>query len=248
MKMSDSITNLATALAKAQAEIRPAIYDSTNPHFRSKYASLTAVMEACRDALSKNQIAVVQGAAVVDGAVVVNTLLLHASGEYISDELSMPFAQATPQQIGSSLSYCRRYSLASLVGITADDDDAEEAMPKPTAVSSEFAKDVKLTPIKEQAKAVAVDKTSNKAEVRNPKPQETKPVKESKSKRAAVRASLIREIFQTSTGLGMNIGDLKSFIAEVTSKSIAESSDLSDADLPLILDGLRRLQAKEKVA
>lgn len=247
MKMSDSITNLATALAKAQAEIRPAIYDSTNPHFRSKYASLTAVMEACREALSKNQIAVVQGAAVVDGAVAVTTLLLHASGEYISDELTMPFAQATPQQIGSSLSYCRRYSLASLVGITADDDDAEEAMPK-TNSNSEFTKDVKVTPIKEQAKAVAVDKTSNKAEVQNPNPQETKPVKESKSKRAAVRASLIREIFQTSTGLGMNIGDLKSFIAEVTSKSIAESSDLSDADLPLILDGLRRLQPKEQVA
>ena len=121
-------------------------------------------------------------------------------------------------------------------------------MVNPTAVSSEFAKDVNVTPIKESTKAVAVDKTSNTAEVKNPNPQGTRPVKESKSKRAATRASLIREIFQTSTGLGMNIGDLKSFIAEVTSKSIAESSDLSDADLPLILDGLHKLQAKEKAA
>ena len=248
MKMSDSITNLATALAKAQAEIRPAIYDSTNPHFRSKYASLTAVMEACRDALSKNQIAVVQGASIANDNVVVNTILLHASGEYISDELSMPFAQATPQQIGSSLSYCRRYSLASLVGITADDDDAEEASMVKATANSEFAKDVKVTPLKEQTKVVATNQTSNATEVKNPNPLETKPVKESKSKRAAIRASQIREIFQTSTGLGMNIGDLKSFIAEVTNKSIAESSDLSDADLPLILDGLRKLQAKEKAA
>lgn len=231
MKMSESITNLATALAKAQAEIRPAIFDSTNPHFRSKYASLTAVMEACREALSKNQIAVVQGASVVDGAVVVNTLLLHASGEYISDELSMPFAQATPQQIGSSLSYCRRYSLASLVGITADDDDAEAAMPKPQNQGQGF-KDVQVTPVKEQSKPA----TSNT--------QEVKP-KESKAKRASSRAAKIREIFQTSTTLGMNITALKEFISKVTGKSIAESSDLSDADLPTILAELQSM-ASEK--
>lgn len=235
MKMSDSITNLATALAKAQAEIRPAIFDSTNPHFRSKYASLTAVMEACRDALSKNQIAVVQGASVVDGAVVVNTLLLHASGEYISDELSMPFAQATPQQIGSSLSYCRRYSLASLVGITADDDDAEAAMTKPQNQGQGF-KDVQVTPVKEQDKP----SISNTPEVKT---------KESKAKRASNRAALIREIFQTSTEYGMNITALKEFISKVTGKSIAESADLSDADLPFILDELKKLNTvKENVA
>lgn len=231
MKMSESITNLATALAKAQAEIRPAIFDSTNPHFRSKYASLTAVMEACRDALSKNQIAVVQGASVVDGAVVVNTLLLHASGEYISDELSMPFAQATPQQIGSSLSYCRRYSLASLVGITADDDDAEAAMPKPQNQGQGF-KDVQVTPVKEQGKP----SISNTPEVKT---------KESKAKRVSNRAALIRKIFQTSTTLGMNISALKEFISKVTGKSIAESSDLSDADLPTILAELQSM-ASEK--
>lgn len=239
MKMSESITNLATALAKAQAEIRPAIFDSTNPHFRSKYASLTAVMEACRDALSKNQIAVVQGASVVDGAVVVNTLLLHASGEYISDELSMPFAQATPQQIGSSLSYCRRYSLASLVGITADDDDAEAAMPKPQNQGQGF-KDVQVTPVKEPTKPAT---TSNTTEV---KPKESK---ETRAKRLNARKVQIREIFQTSTTLGMNISALKEFISKVTGKSIAESADLSDADLPFILDELKKLNTvKENVA
>lgn len=246
--MSDSITNLATALAKAQAEIRPAIYDSTNPHFRSKYASLTAVMEACRDALSKNQIAVVQGAAVVDGAVAVTTLLLHASGEYISDELTMPFAQATPQQIGSSLSYCRRYSLASLVGITADDDDAEEAMSKPNTVNSEFAKDVKVTPLKEQTKAVEVNQTSNTTEVQATNKTEVAKSRESKSKRAIARAALIKEIFNTSNQLGMNITNLKEFISNLTGKSIAESGDLSDADLPFILGELQKLKATESKA
>ena len=245
MKMSDSITNLATALAKAQSEIRPAIFDSTNPHFRSKYASLTAVMEACRDALSKNQIAVVQGAAVVDGAVAVTTLLLHASGEYISDELTMPFSQATPQQIGSSLSYCRRYSLASLVGITADDDDAEEAMPKPN--SGELAKDVKITPAKETESQTR--QSSNAQEVPASNKTEVAKSRESKSKRATARAALIKEIFNTSNQLGMNITNLKEFISNLTGKSIAESGDLSDADLPFILGELQKLKATEsKVA
>ena len=242
MKMSDSITNLATALAKAQAEIRPAIFDSTNPHFRSKYASLTAVMEACREALSKNQIAVVQGAAVVDGAVAVTTLLLHASGEYISDELTMPFAQATPQQIGSSLSYCRRYSLASLVGITADDDDAEEAMPKPN--SGELAKDVKITPAKETDSQTR--QSSNSQEVQTTNKTEATKSKESKVKRATIRASKIKEIFEKSTELGMNLSQLKAFISEITGKSIAESADLSDADLPFILEELKKLQVAER--
>lgn len=246
MKMSDSITNLATALAKAQAEIRPAIFDSTNPHFRSKYASLTAVMEACREALSKNQIAVVQGAAVVDGAVAVTTLLLHASGEYISDELTMPFAQATPQQIGSSLSYCRRYSLASLVGITADDDDAEEAMPKPAAVSSDFAKDVKITPAKETDSQTR--QSSNAQEVPASNKTEVARSRESKSKRATARAALIKGIFNTSNQLGMNITNLKEFISNLTGKSIAESGDLSDADLPFILGELQKLKATESKA
>ena len=242
MKMSDSITNLATALAKAQAEIRPAIFDSTNPHFRSKYASLTAVMEACREALSKNQIAVVQGAAVVDGAVAVTTLLLHASGEYISDELTMQFAQATPQQIGSSLSYCRRYSLASLVGITADDDDAEEAMPKPN--SGEPAKDVKITPIKETDSQTR--QSSNSQEVQTTNKTEATKSKESKVKRATIRATKIKEIFEKSTELGMNLSQLKAFISEITGKSIAESADLSDADLPFILEELKKLQVAER--
>ena len=242
MKMSDSITNLATALAKSQSEMRPAIFDSMNPHYKSKYASLTAVMEACREALSKNQIAVVQGAAVVDGAVAVTTLLLHASGEYISDELTMPFAQATPQQIGSSLSYCRRYSLASLVGITADDDDAEEAMPKPN--SGELAKDVKITPTKETDSQMR--QSSNSQEVQTTNKTEATKSKESKVKRATIRASKIKEIFEKSTELGMNLSQLKAFISEITGKSIAESADLSDADLPFILEELKKLQVAER--
>ena len=230
MKMSESITNLATALAKAQSLIKPAIYDSNNPHFRSRYASLTSVMEACRDALSANQIAVIQDAEVNDKTVTVTTMLLHASGEFISSSLSMPFAQATPQAIGSSLTYAKRYSLSSLVGITSDEDDDGEA--GSNSPKSQGFKDVQVTPAKEQTKPA----TSNTQEVKS---------KESQAKRASSRAAKIREIFQTSTTLGMNIMALKEFISKVTGKSIAESSDLSDADLPTILAELQSM-ASEK--
>ena len=244
MKMSESITNLATALAKAQSLIKPAIYDSNNPHFRSRYASLTSVMEACRDALSANQIAVIQDAEVNDKAVTVTTMLLHASGEFISSSLSMPFAQATPQAIGSSLTYAKRYSLSSLVGITSDEDDDGEAgsnVPKANGF-----KDVQVTPAKESGKPT----TSNTTEV-NLVPVQTSEVsrlKESKAKKTQMRAAKIREIFQLSTEIGMSITSLKEFISKVTGKSIAESSDLAAEDLPVITEELQKLVSESRKA
>ena len=82
MRTSENITNIAASLALAQSEIEPAVFDSNNPDYNSRYASLASVMRACRNALSKNQIAVVQGSSVSDKNVVVNTMLIHASGDY----------------------------------------------------------------------------------------------------------------------------------------------------------------------
>lgn len=245
MKMSESITNLATALAKAQSLIKPAIYDSNNPHFRSRYASLTSVMEACRDALSANQIAVIQDAEVNDKTVTVTTMLLHASGEFISSSLSMPFAQATPQAIGSSLTYAKRYSLSSLVGITSDEDDDGEA--GSNSPKSQGFKDVQVTPAKEQTKPTT---TSNTTEV-NLVPVQTSEVsrlKEPKAKKTQMRAAKIREIFQLSTEIGMSITSLKEFISKVTGKSIAESSDLAAEDLPVITEELQKLVSESRKA
>ena len=78
--------------------------------------------------------------------------------------------------------------------------------------------------------------------------REVKTQRESKSKRAIARAALIKEIFNTSNQLGMNITNLKEFISNLTGKSIAESGDLSDADLPFILGELQKLKATESKA
>jgi hypothetical protein len=105
-----------------------------NPHFRSKYADLGAVWEACRDALTANGLSVMQMPVdVADGRVGLTTMLLHESGEFVSSTVSTPLTKNDAQGVGSALTYLRRYALAAMVGVVADEDDdgnAATAAPK----------------------------------------------------------------------------------------------------------------------
>ena len=114
---------LATAMAKAQAEIKAALKDSKNPHFKSSYADLTSVWDACRGALTKNGLSVLQVTDFDANDVWLVTMLLHSSGESVSSRYPLRPQQQTPQGYGSSLTYARRYCLASIVGVVADEDD-----------------------------------------------------------------------------------------------------------------------------
>jgi hypothetical protein len=129
MPQSENINELAAALAKAQGTMKAAHFNKTNPHFKNKYADLTAILEAVRHPLSENGLAIVQTPEIMDGAFCLVTRLLHSSGQYIAGEYPLP-AQATPQQIGSAITYAKRYSLCAIVGISADDDDDAEATRK----------------------------------------------------------------------------------------------------------------------
>lgn len=127
MNKSESIGNLAAALAKAQKAIKGALRDAQNPHFKHLYADLASIWEACREALAENELAVTQLPS-ADGAVVkLETILMHSSGEYISGELAVTARDGSPQSVGSAITYLRRYGLASIVGVapTGEDDDAE---------------------------------------------------------------------------------------------------------------------------
>lgn len=129
---SDSIKELATALAKAQATIQPANKNATNPHFRSKYADLGAIWDACRKPLADNGLSIVQMPTDSgDGRVALTTMLLHISGEYISSTCSTRLQQDSAQGVGSALTYLRRYALAAMVGIVADEDDDGNAASQP---------------------------------------------------------------------------------------------------------------------
>lgn len=115
---------LAEALAKAQAKIRNPSKTSVNPHFKSKYTNLATGIDAVRAALSDNGLSVTQTTDFEGELLVLYTRLLHSSGEWIGSRWPVgAFTKMTQQQIGSALTYSRRYSLFSLVGISGDDED-----------------------------------------------------------------------------------------------------------------------------
>lgn len=101
----------------------------------SKYADLTACWEACRDALHDNGFAVLQFPIVADpGYVGLETILLHRGGESIGRQFYVPMKDATSaQQMGSAITYARRYALCAVVGICPEDDDGNAASKAPAA-------------------------------------------------------------------------------------------------------------------
>jgi hypothetical protein len=133
MTHSEQINEIAAALAKAQGQIEGAKKDSTNPHFKSSYADLSSVWDACRKALTTNGLSVVQGAESEDGRVGITTVLLHVSGQWMKSTLFMRPAKDDPQGVGSCLTYARRYALSAMVGVAPEDDDANAASAKPTS-------------------------------------------------------------------------------------------------------------------
>lgn len=131
MNQSDQINDLAAALAAAQGAMDHAQKDRTNPAFKSRYADLASVVDACRPALSANGIAVLQPARVLmseRGATVeVDTRLVHKSGQWVAETLAASVADTKAQSVGSAITYLRRYGLSAMVGVAPDDDDGQAA-------------------------------------------------------------------------------------------------------------------------
>lgn len=129
MNTSEETDELAPALVKAQAEMLPLIKDSSNPFFKSKYADLHAVTEACYPALQANGISVLQSAeSNGEQGIIIKTRLMHVSGQFIETDCAIPPAGQDPQKYGSAVTYGRRYGLQAAVGLAPTDDDAEGAM------------------------------------------------------------------------------------------------------------------------
>ena len=126
MQTSETLGKFADALAKAQGTMKAATKNATNPHFGNKYADLDAIMSACRAALSAHGIAVNQFVTAVEAVVTVTTRLTHTSGEWVASSLPVRARDASPQSIGSAISYGKRYGLAALAGVVADEDDDGE--------------------------------------------------------------------------------------------------------------------------
>lgn len=128
MTRSEQINELATALAKAQAEMAGAKKDAQNPHFKSSYADLASVWDAARPALTKHGLAVTQFTIPTErDEVLVETTILHSSGQWLAGRIAIPVDKHNAHGYGSALTYARRYALAAAVGIAPEDDDGNEA-------------------------------------------------------------------------------------------------------------------------
>lgn len=124
---SESITEIAAALVKAQAQIEAVKKDSANPFFKSKYADLASVRDAIREPFAANGLCVVQEPSTEDGRVCITTTLLHSSGQYIRSSLRLTPVKQDPQAIGSAITYGRRYALQAVAGVAPEDDDGNAA-------------------------------------------------------------------------------------------------------------------------
>jgi len=128
MQQSETIGALVAALAKAQTAINNPPLDKVNPHFKNRYASLAAHLDAIRQPLAAQGLAVVQGITTTETHIGVATMIAHSSGEWVRSEVSMQLPdRPTAQQIGSCVTYLRRYALACATLIVGDEDDDAEA-------------------------------------------------------------------------------------------------------------------------
>lgn len=143
MLQSESIANLTLALSIVQGKLTYAKKDSKNPFFKSNYADLESVWDSCRSLLADNGLAILQFPGLyseLDKSMSLTTVISHKSGEWISQEMSVPVSKVDAQGAGSALTYMRRYALAAVVGVVQADDDGNAAsvQPKPVSKPQDF--------------------------------------------------------------------------------------------------------------
>jgi len=126
MKMSEQINELGAALAKAQGKMEVASQDKTNNHYKSSYSTLKSVWEACREPLSSNGLSVIQNLCFEGDMILLHTMLLHSSGQYISSTVPVIETKAAIHPRGSAITYMKRYVLCGLLGITSGDKEIED--------------------------------------------------------------------------------------------------------------------------
>jgi hypothetical protein len=204
---SPELNELAAALATAQGEIEGAKKDTENPFFKSKYADLASIWEACRAALAANGLAVVQNpylAGIDDsGATVgVTTLLMHGSGQWLEGELVLPVSKGDAQGFGSAITYARRYALAAMVGVAPADDDGEGAVGRGELKPAKTDYQARGRAIISNAKGEVVSKT--KAE----KPKALTPAEEEVAKSRRRAYAILQQIALYELGDGVMGADL----------------------------------------
>ena len=145
MEQSQTISEIAKALSKFQAEVTNVKKDGINPFFRSKYATLENVLDTIRNPLTKNGLSFSQ---FPTGENELTTILLHTSGEWLKSTTKMTPKDATPQGQGSAITYMRRYAISAVLGVASEEDDdgaAASGTVKKTPVTGAYDKGISVT-------------------------------------------------------------------------------------------------------
>jgi len=133
MYQSEQVTELFSALSKAQSEMKALPFDKKNPHFGNEYASLAATQEGARMPLSKNGLALIQSVQTEGDDYFVETRIIHSSGQWIGSKLKLLIFKKDMQGIGSATTYAKRYAAQAILGLSGDEDDDGNAAAIPKA-------------------------------------------------------------------------------------------------------------------
>lgn len=157
MNKSESISKLAPALVKATAQIKAVKMDAVNPYYKSKYATLGALIDVAKPIMADHGLTAPAFIISLPGMVGIEQWIIHESGEYISDKIMLPLPEenkrSVAQEMGATVSYLRRYALSALLGMYADEDGDGEPSRSGTATTekpkAETPKQQKLPESKE---------------------------------------------------------------------------------------------------
>tara|TARA_S200002703_G_C3741672_1_gene228083 strand:- start:141 stop:635 length:495 start_codon:yes stop_codon:yes gene_type:complete len=136
---SDKISAFWSAIAQAQSKLTSVPKSGVNPHFRSSYATLDDILKVALPVFGSAGIGITQWNTTTERGVKVRTVIGHKAGASLSDEFELPCDTSKPQAVGSALTYARRYSLQSVLGIAGEEDDdgnVAQGQSKPVATQT----------------------------------------------------------------------------------------------------------------
>lgn len=224
---------LATALAKAQAAIRTAAKDASNPHFGSKYADLASVWDAVRAPLTDNGLSVVQEPCGDGERVGLTTTLMHASGQFMTSTVFALAERKGPQAVGSVITYLRRYALAAVVGVAPDDDDgnAGEAE-KPAQAPQRRAPQVAaaMRPANDNGRAPAAASPARPA---GPPPAQDGQPAASSSAKPTLKA--MRQYHALREEMGVSEDDARARVSTLLGREVASMNDITAAEMTRVI-------------
>jgi hypothetical protein len=165
----------AAAMVAALGELQNVAKNALNPHFKNKYASLDAILDAVRPILTRHGLALSQEPIMEEGRAGVLTRVIHSSGEARESTLLLPVQQNTAQGIGSAITYARRYAVSSILGIAADDDDdgqVASSPPKRFTTTPTPLRSVETKEVVRRAEAEVIGKAGSPVESSTVKPND----------------------------------------------------------------------------